>query len=48
MKTCIGKFSPDHADIVSGFTLQSLTVGRNVKNTTQKYTKQLKTNNETN
>lgn len=42
-KTCIGKFSPDHADIVSGFVLQSLTVGRN----TQIY-KTIKTNNETN
>lgn len=41
--TCIGKFSPDHADIVSGFVLQSLTVGRN----TQIY-KTIKTNNETN
>lgn len=42
-KACIGKLSPDHADIVSGFVLQSLTVGRN----TQIY-KTIKTNNETN
>lgn len=44
-KTCIGKLSPDHADIIAGFTLQSLTVGGWKDNT--KNVQNNKTNKET-